>query len=91
VTDDRIIIISGLFSQGVKSLNLQTLTDLSMNEKRDGTGTITFGPTHPFATLFGSSSWPSGGWQVLPFFELVPDVKEVYRIIRDAQKDKVDS
>lgn len=89
VTNDRIIIVSGVFSQTVKSLNLRTLSDLSMTEKRDGSGSITFGPTHPLASFFGGTSWPTGAWNTSPSFELVPDVAEVYRIIRDAQKDRV--
>ncbi len=50
VTDERIIIVSGLFSRKVKSLNLRTLSDVSLTEKADGSGTITFGPTR----------WPRG-------------------------------
>jgi len=88
VTDDRIIIVSGLFSQKLKSLNLRTLSDLAMSQKRDGTGTITFGPTHPFATFFGASSWPGAGSYAPPRFAFIPNVAEVYRIIRDAQGEK---
>ena len=86
VTDSRIIIVSGLLSQNVKSLNLRTLTDLSMSEKASGVGTITFGPVHPFAA-FGGGAWcPGTAWWAPPSFDLVPNVAEVYRIIREAQK-----
>ena len=88
VTDDRIIIVSGLFSQKVKSLNLRTLSDLAMSQKRDGTGTITFGPTHPFAAFFGTSSWLGAGRYAPPRFDFIPNVAEVYRIIRNAQREK---
>ena len=86
VTGERIVIVSGLFSQGVKSLNLRTLSDLSMNQKKDGTGTITFGPTHPLASFFSGASWPGTSGYASPSFELVQDVAQVYGIIRDAQK-----
>ena len=88
VTDDRILILSGLLSRSVKSLNLRTLSDLSMTQKRDGTGTINLGPTHPFAAAFGGAMWPGAAWFGLPCLELVPNVSEVYRIIRDAQKEE---
>src|SRR5262249_50119634 len=44
VTSERVIIISGLFSRAIKSLNVATLTDLSLSERSNGGGTITFGP-----------------------------------------------
>jgi uncharacterized membrane protein YfcA len=85
VTDERIVIVSGLFSEKVKSLNLQTLSDLSMSQRRDGTGTVTFGATHPFAGFLAGTSWPGAGSYAAPSFELLSDVAEVYKIIRDAQ------
>jgi hypothetical protein len=86
VTNERVIIVSGLISENVKSINLRTLSDLSMSQKSDGTGTITFGPTHPFASFFGGGSWPGAGAYASPSFELVQDVAHVYEIIREAQK-----
>ena len=43
LTDQRAIIVSGLFSRSVKSLNLGSLSDVSLSEKSDKSGTITFG------------------------------------------------
>jgi hypothetical protein len=43
VTSKRIIIISGVFSRHAKSLNLETLTDLLLVGRADGSGTIVFG------------------------------------------------
>ncbi|KKM24457.1 hypothetical protein LCGC14_1604910 [marine sediment metagenome] len=88
VTKDRIIIVSGLFSQKVTSLNLSTVSDLSMTQKRDGSGSITFGPTHPMAAMLRGTSWPGMGTSASSSFDLVPDVAEPYRIIRDAQGQK---
>jgi len=42
VTSERIIIISGVFSRQTKSLQLRTLSDISLTERADGSGTITF-------------------------------------------------
>jgi hypothetical protein len=84
VTSERIIIQSGVFSPSVKSLNLRTISDLSLTERRDGTGTITFGPT-PFNTaMFAGTPWP--GVTMPPSFEAIKDAKQVYGIIRDAQR-----
>jgi hypothetical protein len=49
LSDQRVIILSGGSSRKITSLNLRTLSDISLTEKSDGTGTITFGPTHPLA------------------------------------------
>lgn len=86
VTNERIIIISGLFSRKVKSLNLRTLTDVSMDQKQNGTGTITFGPMNPAAAWGGMTWWPGGSAMMTPAFEMIPEVKSVYDVIRDAQR-----
>jgi len=85
VTNDRVIILSGLFSQKVKSLNIKTLSDITMHQKRDGSGTITLGPSNPFNFWGGSFAWP-GMRQTANQFEMIPKVVEVYNIITDAQK-----
>ena len=86
VTNNRIIIVSGIFSKKVESLNLRTLSDISLSEKGDRTGTITFGPSHYMASLFGGMQWP-GMPATSPSFELIPDAKIVYDKIRVAQQD----
>jgi len=85
LTDRRIIIVSGLVSRSVKSLQLRTLSDLTLEEKIDGGGTITFGPAHPAARWFAGAAWPGTGSYQAPAFELIPSASEVYRRIRDAQ------
>ena len=84
VTNDRIIIVGrGLMAQ-TKSLQLRTVSDISLTEKSDGSGTITFGPTH--------TGWNSGiGWGRTnrygpPAFEFLENVREVYGVIQRAQK-----
>jgi hypothetical protein len=84
VTNKRIIIITGLLSRKVKSLALGTLTDLSLTEKSNGFGTITFGPTYPFFWMFGSMQWPGMGFQ-RSSFDMISEVRRVYNIIRNAK------
>jgi hypothetical protein len=86
ITNERIIIVTGLFGRRTKSLNLRTLSDISLTERRDGGGTITFGPSHPFGQWFPSVSWPGAGQYSLPAFDMIDRAKEVYDLIRQTQK-----
>ncbi len=85
VTSERIIVVSGLFSQKVTSLNLRTLTDITMHQKRDGSGTIIFGPSNFMSNIFIAFQ-QFGMGQISPQFEFIPNVIEVHNIIRDTQK-----
>jgi Bacterial PH domain len=87
ITNERIIIISGLFSQEIKSLNLRTLTDVSLSERSDGSGTITFGPVYPMGRWMPAGSWPGAGRYAPPAFDMIERAKDVYEIIRQAQKE----
>jgi Bacterial PH domain len=86
VTFERVIIISGLLSRRVKSLSLDTLSDVSLTEGRNGSGTISFGPLPPFHSWYGQSGWPVSGYSAVPSFQLADDVRQVYEIICDAQR-----
>jgi hypothetical protein len=85
LTSERIIIASGGLRPTLKSLGLQTLSDVSVTERRDGSGTILLGPT-PSGTMmmFGSRSWPNGAQ--VPSFELIPDAKRVFDAIHEARR-----
>ena len=83
VTDQRIIIASGAFTPSLKSLNLRTLADVTLNQRPDGSGTITFGPTTYGSSFNAGMSWP--GAVQPPSFEMIPDAKRVYDIVREAQ------
>lgn len=86
VTSERVMIISNSFGRKVKSLNLRTLSDITLAQKSDGSGTITFGAADQ------SSWWNAGGWggrrgrPAPPSFEMIQDAKKVYDIIREAQR-----
>jgi hypothetical protein len=85
VTNERILIVSGLFSQQVKSLQLRTLTDVTLSQKSDGSGTITFGPTQAIANFWGGSL-PGFSRYTPPAFEMIQDAKGVYDVVNKAQK-----
>jgi hypothetical protein len=86
VTNERIIIIKGLFSQQTKSLQLRTLTDVSLTQRPDGSGTISFGPAPWMGGFFPAGSWPGAGRYAPPSFDLIDGAKGVYDTIRSAQK-----
>lgn len=87
VTNERVLIVSGLAKQTVKSLSLRTLTDVSLSENANGEGSITFGAAMPFSSMFGGfSGWPGMGAQMGPRFDLIPMAKTVYETIRAAQR-----
>ena len=87
LTEERIIIKSGIFNKSVKSLNIRTLSDIEYTEKNDGSGTISIGPKNPFMIWGnGMNWWP--GMQSNPQLDLIPEVREVYNQIIDLQKKK---
>lgn len=87
ITTERIIIVSGLFGRRTKSLNLRTLSDISLTERADGSGSIAFGPTHPMTQWFPSGSWPGAGQYGAPAFDLIDRAKEVYELVRRTQRE----
>lgn len=83
VTTQRVLIVSGLFSRTVKSLEMKGLTNVTLSEGRAGRGSIVFGAEGAFASLFsGASNWPGARQQAAPRLELIEDARSVYQIIR---------
>ena len=86
VTNERVIIVSGIFSRTVKSLQLRTLSDVSLSEGNNGMGTITFGPTTA-QWWVGAGGWPGSPTKNLPpSFESICDARSAFDQIRGAQK-----
>jgi hypothetical protein len=81
LTNERVIIISGLSSRTVKSLQVQTLTDVSLSEEASGTGTVTFGPNMSY-----SGRGSSAGRNPQPSFESIADAREVFERICSARR-----
>ena len=73
-------------SQGaVRSVDLARIPELSIAERADGTGTITFGSPATGAAWFGGMPWPGVSGKVTPAFELVAEVRPLYQRVREAQ------
>jgi hypothetical protein len=77
------LIVSGLLSRRVKSLNIRTLSDVSLDHTSDGSGTITFGPANPFSAFGSGTAWP--GMPQTPSFDSISGARSVYETIRKAQ------
>jgi hypothetical protein len=86
VTSERAVIVSGVLSRGVKSLSIDTLTNLSLAERSGGGGTITFGSVPFMHGWYAGTGWPGFGQQAVPSFDLTDGAREVYEIIRGAQR-----
>ena len=94
VTTDRIIIASGLMSSTMQSIDLRTLSGITLNQRSDGTGSILFGSAMMYSanSLFSrnSSGSPFGVWAGAgsgPLFDSIRDPRAVYEIITRAQQD----
>ncbi len=85
VTDERAIIISGLVNRQTKSLPLRTMSDVTLTERADGSGTITLGPSTGMYGWFAGSGWPGTGRYRPPAFDIIEDARRVYGLLRDAQ------
>lgn len=86
VTNDRVVIVSGLFQRQVRSLPLRALPELTLSERGDRSGTITFGSVPAMAGWLAGSSWPGASKQLPPSFEMVENVRQVYGLIQNSQR-----
>jgi hypothetical protein len=83
LTGRRAIIVSGLFSRKVRSVSLQSTPEVTLTEKADGSGTITFGAASPFSSWVQQNTWSAGASQQ-PAFEMIDNVRSVYDLIQKA-------
>ncbi len=76
VTSERVIVVSTFPGRTVKSVTLRSLSDISLAEQPDGSGTIMRGPPMNYA-------WSR---QSIPVLEGIRQARSVYETIREAQK-----
>jgi hypothetical protein len=82
LTNERVLIIFGLFGRKVKSLDLKTIYLMDINVNSDGRGTITFGPLNfkPWWAYQRSERYEQ------PALEGIKNARHVYNLIRKAQR-----
>ncbi len=85
ITSERLLIVTTLFQRQLKSMPLRGLPELTLKERSDRSGTITFGSAPGVYGTVAGSSWPSFGSQSPPSFDMVENVRQVYEQIRTAQ------
>jgi hypothetical protein len=90
VTDQRILVLTTTWNKHVKSVPLQSLPQMSLTEKSDGSGTIVFGPEPPYQRLTGGG-WPGTNRQLAPAFELIERVRSVYDLIQESCSERIES
>jgi hypothetical protein len=83
LTSRRLILVSGVFSRQLKSIELDSLGETSLKESRDGSGTVILGAS---AGALGASamapSWPGAGRYLPPMLEAIDNARAVYEKIR---------
>jgi hypothetical protein len=92
VTDQRILVLRGLMSSNLKSLDIHRLPKLEMSEHRDGTGTIEFESDN---SMFGSGRNGFGYWtpalsSAVQFFCIV-DARRVFELVRNQERPARDN
>jgi len=88
LTNERVIIISGVFNQNTKVLDIRKLPEINISTKGNGSGTIIFGASHPMAWMYSGSGFPNmGRYNIAPGFEMIDDAKTVYKHIKRLQRE----
>lgn len=91
VTAERVLIVSGLFTRKVQSLNLRTLSQVTLIGRPSGEGTIAFGPMNPWASILITTDWAGARRQSSPHFDLIADAASVRELISGARKKARDA
>jgi hypothetical protein len=86
VTDRRVLILSSLINRKTTSIALQNLGDVSLNERSDRSGSITFGAAASYPMWSWSGEW---GHKAGPAFDTIDDVRRVYNVIQEAQRSEL--
>jgi hypothetical protein len=84
ITNERILIRSGIRNREIKSINIKTLDEITLQEKSDHSGTILLGATDlRYSMRIGWEGMPS---KFPPQLEMIDDVKTVYDTLLSLQK-----
>jgi hypothetical protein len=85
ITNQRLIILKTLFSQNIASFDYAGLNTINVTERGDKSGDILFGTPNGMSS-FAGSGWPGSVKSAVPGFYLLPDARQVYERIRQAQR-----
>lgn len=88
VTNQRLMVLQGIWNRSVHSINLRSLPEIQLITKRDGSGSIYIGPLAGFGRSYRSMGRMSAFG--LTAFENIPNVRNVHEVIQRAQREVVD-
>lgn len=86
ITHDRIIIRSGVLSKNIQSFSIKNLPAITIKEKEDKSGTITFGMQSVYYSKRRNSELPGAGQP--PQLEFIDNVKSVYDKLIELQRQQ---
>jgi hypothetical protein len=86
VTNERIMVVDGLYKTTVRTAALKGLNDMSLSEGGDGVGTILFGSNAAPQMFRSFNGWPGTRQRAVLQFDSVADARVIYNLIRSAQK-----
>ena len=82
VTEDRVLIHTEFPTTRTKSLQLDTISDITLTSGSGGFGTISLGPQHPMASMMSGWNWPGMSAYQSPQLEMITDAKSVFDLIQ---------
>lgn len=87
ITNRRIIIQNEGIGGKTHSYDLKSLSNLSVEQGKDGRGTVTIGasPTGRGMMMRGFG-WPGMNGMLPPALEMIPDAQQVYELIQDVRE-----
>jgi hypothetical protein len=86
LTNERVLIVSGVFQRQVKSISLRNIPELTLTERADRSGSISFGGVPATYRWLAGSSWQGMSRQQPPSFDLIENARQVYGQIQTAQR-----
>ncbi|MCB8923108.1 MAG: hypothetical protein H6662_16090 [Ardenticatenaceae bacterium] len=86
LTNKRIIITSNSNAPKIRSLNLQSVSDMSLTQHHNKTGTILFGSAPANTYWIVSTSLHVFNQNMPPSFDMIDDAKMVFDLIRKTQQ-----
>ena len=91
ITQNRILIKSGVLKKSIKFLNIKTPDNITIFENQDGSGTIVFGQESSFLNMFRGTSWGYSNMRLTLALEKIKNVRKVYQLIMElrAKANKV--
>lgn len=84
LTNQRVLIITG--TNKIKSIDLKGIAEINIAEKKDKSGTITFGSTQVESSWMSMGDWTGNLTRSIPRFELIENVRQVFEMAREVQK-----